>query len=120
MHPSGCDSRFTQKLLLKFFFFFKFCWLGLIARIIDFVISFLQPYCSLHLHLHVSANPYTSGNIASRESAPGIIVASGGWEGICVSGMLFLFPLGARRGFSSKNTKIAVGTLFDLFVVIDE
>uniref|UniRef100_A0A672Z6S4 Sortilin related VPS10 domain containing receptor 1 n=1 Tax=Sphaeramia orbicularis TaxID=375764 RepID=A0A672Z6S4_9TELE len=37
----------------------------------------LLPYCSLHLHLHVSANPYTSGNIASRESAPGIIVASG-------------------------------------------
>lgn len=37
-----------------------------------------------------------------------------------MSGMLFLFPLGARRGFSSKNTKIAVGTLFDLFVVIDE
>uniref|UniRef100_A0A8B9LBB6 VPS10 domain-containing receptor SorCS2 n=1 Tax=Astyanax mexicanus TaxID=7994 RepID=A0A8B9LBB6_ASTMX len=35
------------------------------------------PYCSLHLHLHVSANPYTSGNIASKESAPGIIVASG-------------------------------------------
>uniref|UniRef100_A0A8C7Y9I6 Sortilin related VPS10 domain containing receptor 1 n=1 Tax=Oryzias sinensis TaxID=183150 RepID=A0A8C7Y9I6_9TELE len=35
------------------------------------------PYCSLHLHLHVSTNPYTSGNIASRESAPGIIVASG-------------------------------------------
>uniref|UniRef100_A0A8B9LDH9 VPS10 domain-containing receptor SorCS2 n=1 Tax=Astyanax mexicanus TaxID=7994 RepID=A0A8B9LDH9_ASTMX len=36
-----------------------------------------SPYCSLHLHLHVSANPYTSGNIASKESAPGIIVASG-------------------------------------------
>uniref|UniRef100_A0AAY4F0H1 PKD domain-containing protein n=1 Tax=Denticeps clupeoides TaxID=299321 RepID=A0AAY4F0H1_9TELE len=35
------------------------------------------PYCSLHLHLQVSANPYTSGNIASKESAPGIIVASG-------------------------------------------
>ena len=42
----------------------------------------LQPYCSLHLHLHVSANPYTSGNIASRESAPGIIVASGGRESV--------------------------------------
>ncbi|XP_053713691.1 VPS10 domain-containing receptor SorCS1 isoform X1 [Synchiropus splendidus] len=39
----------------------------------------LLPYCSLHLHLHVSANPYTSGNIASRESAPGIIVASGSY-----------------------------------------
>ncbi|KAL2086727.1 hypothetical protein ACEWY4_017786 [Coilia grayii] len=37
----------------------------------------LLPYCSLHLHLHVSANPYTSGNIASKESAPGIIMASG-------------------------------------------
>ncbi|PWA30690.1 hypothetical protein CCH79_00009138, partial [Gambusia affinis] len=40
-------------------------------------INCVLPYCSLHLHLHVSANPYTSGNIASRESAPGIIVASG-------------------------------------------
>ncbi|KAL2102363.1 hypothetical protein ACEWY4_001531 [Coilia grayii] len=37
----------------------------------------MLPYCSLHLHLHVSANPYTSGNIASKESAPGIIMASG-------------------------------------------
>ncbi|XP_026788198.3 VPS10 domain-containing receptor SorCS1 [Pangasianodon hypophthalmus] len=37
----------------------------------------ILPYCSLHLQLHVSANPYTSGNIASKESAPGIIVASG-------------------------------------------
>ncbi|KAE8589294.1 hypothetical protein XENTR_v10017514 [Xenopus tropicalis] len=35
------------------------------------------PYCSLHLHLKVSENPYTTGNIASRETAPGIIVASG-------------------------------------------
>ncbi|KAL1005911.1 hypothetical protein UPYG_G00065490 [Umbra pygmaea] len=35
------------------------------------------PYCSLHLHLHVSANPYTSGNIESKDSAPGIILASG-------------------------------------------
>uniref|UniRef100_A0A8C4S1L2 Sortilin related VPS10 domain containing receptor 1 n=1 Tax=Erpetoichthys calabaricus TaxID=27687 RepID=A0A8C4S1L2_ERPCA len=35
------------------------------------------PYCSLHLHLQVSDNPYASGNIASKESAPGIIVASG-------------------------------------------
>ncbi|KAJ8402772.1 hypothetical protein AAFF_G00364440 [Aldrovandia affinis] len=35
------------------------------------------PYCSLHLHLHVSDYPYSSGNIASKDSAPGIIVASG-------------------------------------------
>ncbi|KAK6482263.1 VPS10 domain-containing receptor SorCS1-like [Huso huso] len=40
-------------------------------------ISCLLPYCSLHLHLQVSDNPYASGNIASKESAPGIIVASG-------------------------------------------
>uniref|UniRef100_A0A8C8EGP3 PKD domain-containing protein n=1 Tax=Oncorhynchus tshawytscha TaxID=74940 RepID=A0A8C8EGP3_ONCTS len=40
-------------------------------------LSCVQPYCSLHLHLHVSDNPYTSGNIVSKESAPGIIVASG-------------------------------------------
>ncbi|XP_053927854.1 VPS10 domain-containing receptor SorCS1 isoform X4 [Cuculus canorus] len=37
----------------------------------------LLPYCSLHLHLKVSENPYTSGNIASRDTAPSIIVASG-------------------------------------------
>ncbi|XP_041866107.1 VPS10 domain-containing receptor SorCS1-like isoform X2 [Melanotaenia boesemani] len=36
-----------------------------------------QPYCSLHLHLHVSENPYASGNIVSKDSAPGIIIASG-------------------------------------------
>ena len=36
-----------------------------------------QPYCSLHLHLKVSENPYTSGIIASRDTAPSIIVASG-------------------------------------------
>ncbi|XP_049710969.1 VPS10 domain-containing receptor SorCS1 isoform X1 [Elephas maximus indicus] len=35
------------------------------------------PYCSLHLHLKVSENPYTSGIIASRDTAPSIIVASG-------------------------------------------
>ncbi|XP_036402233.1 VPS10 domain-containing receptor SorCS1-like isoform X1 [Megalops cyprinoides] len=40
-------------------------------------INCMLPYCSLHLHLHVSDNPYTSGNIASKDSAPGIIVASG-------------------------------------------
>lgn len=39
--------------------------------------SVLQPGCSLHLHLHVSENPYASGNIVSKESAPGIIIASG-------------------------------------------
>ncbi|KAK2489168.1 hypothetical protein MC885_013692 [Smutsia gigantea] len=37
----------------------------------------LLPYCSLHLHLKVSENPYTSGIIASRDTAPSIIVASG-------------------------------------------
>ncbi|XP_047459268.1 VPS10 domain-containing receptor SorCS1-like [Mugil cephalus] len=36
-----------------------------------------QPHCSLHLHLRVSENPYTSGNIVSKDSAPGIIIASG-------------------------------------------
>lgn len=41
------------------------------------VFTVFQPYCSLHLHLQVSDNPYASGNIASKESAPGIIVASG-------------------------------------------
>ncbi|XP_043911474.1 VPS10 domain-containing receptor SorCS1-like [Protopterus annectens] len=35
------------------------------------------PYCSLHLHLQTSENPYTAGNIASKSSAPGIILASG-------------------------------------------
>uniref|UniRef100_W5N2A0 Sortilin related VPS10 domain containing receptor 1 n=1 Tax=Lepisosteus oculatus TaxID=7918 RepID=W5N2A0_LEPOC len=40
-------------------------------------IQCVLPYCSLHLHLQVSDNPYTSGNIASKYSAPGIIVATG-------------------------------------------
>ncbi|XP_035258745.1 VPS10 domain-containing receptor SorCS3 isoform X1 [Anguilla anguilla] len=37
----------------------------------------ILPFCSLHLHLHMAENPYTSGSICSRSSAPGIIVATG-------------------------------------------
>ncbi|KAM6916732.1 VPS10 domain-containing receptor SorCS3-like [Xenentodon cancila] len=35
------------------------------------------PFCSLHLHLEMSENPYTSGPITSKKSVPGIIVATG-------------------------------------------
>ncbi|XP_053292323.1 VPS10 domain-containing receptor SorCS3 [Pleuronectes platessa] len=35
------------------------------------------PFCSLHLHLEMMENPYTSGPITSKKSVPGIIVATG-------------------------------------------
>lgn len=35
------------------------------------------PFCSLHLHLEMSENPYTSGPVTSKKSVPGIIVATG-------------------------------------------
>lgn len=37
----------------------------------------ILPFCSLHLHLEMSENPYTSGPVASKKSVPGIIVATG-------------------------------------------
>ncbi|KAK1905090.1 VPS10 domain containing receptor SorCS3 [Dissostichus eleginoides] len=37
----------------------------------------ILPFCSLHLHLEMSENPYTSGPITSKKSVPGIIVATG-------------------------------------------
>ncbi|XP_054654602.1 VPS10 domain-containing receptor SorCS3 isoform X2 [Dunckerocampus dactyliophorus] len=37
----------------------------------------VTPFCSLHLHLEMSENPYTSGPITSKKSVPGIIVATG-------------------------------------------
>ncbi|XP_034040761.1 VPS10 domain-containing receptor SorCS3 [Thalassophryne amazonica] len=37
----------------------------------------IVPFCSLHLHLEMSENPYTSGPITSKKSVPGIIVATG-------------------------------------------
>ncbi|XP_019715789.1 VPS10 domain-containing receptor SorCS3-like [Hippocampus comes] len=37
----------------------------------------VRPFCSLHLHLEMSENPYTSGPITSKKSVPGIIVATG-------------------------------------------
>ncbi|XP_078144743.1 VPS10 domain-containing receptor SorCS3-like [Centroberyx gerrardi] len=37
----------------------------------------ILPFCSLHLHLEMSENPYTSGRISSKDSVPGIIVATG-------------------------------------------
>lgn len=36
-----------------------------------------QPFCSLHLQLQISENPYLSGTISTKSSAPGIIVATG-------------------------------------------
>lgn len=41
------------------------------------VCSTLQPFCSLHLQLQISENPYLSGSISTKSSAPGIIVATG-------------------------------------------
>ncbi|XP_057704524.1 VPS10 domain-containing receptor SorCS3 isoform X1 [Corythoichthys intestinalis] len=37
----------------------------------------VMPFCSLHLHLEMSENPYTSGPITSKKTVPGIIVATG-------------------------------------------
>lgn len=130
MHRSACDSCFIQALLLKLFFFPFFpssqrCWLSLIVWIIDFVISCVQPYCSLHLHLHVSANPYTSGNIASRESAPGIIVASGEWEGNLSRAVCFFSVYPNLRGVSPTPQKTpkqnnTLVSLSDLLMLINE
>ncbi|XP_069897521.1 VPS10 domain-containing receptor SorCS3-like, partial [Dipodomys merriami] len=36
----------------------------------------LLPFCSLHLHLQLSENPYSSGRISSKETAPGLVVAT--------------------------------------------
>uniref|UniRef100_A0A665W0T3 PKD domain-containing protein n=1 Tax=Echeneis naucrates TaxID=173247 RepID=A0A665W0T3_ECHNA len=37
----------------------------------------ILPFCSLHLQLQMSENPYLSGAITTKSSAPGIIVATG-------------------------------------------
>nr|XP_061792495.1 VPS10 domain-containing receptor SorCS3-like [Nerophis lumbriciformis] len=37
----------------------------------------ILPFCSLHLQLQTSENPYLSGAISTKSSAPGIIVATG-------------------------------------------
>ncbi|XP_062866910.1 VPS10 domain-containing receptor SorCS3 [Trichomycterus rosablanca] len=35
------------------------------------------PFCSLHLQLQMSENPYVSGNIMTKKTVPGVIVATG-------------------------------------------
>ncbi|KAL1005910.1 hypothetical protein UPYG_G00065460 [Umbra pygmaea] len=37
----------------------------------------ILPFCSLHLQLQTSENPYLSGSISTKDSAPGVIVATG-------------------------------------------
>ncbi|XP_054840229.1 VPS10 domain-containing receptor SorCS3 [Eublepharis macularius] len=37
----------------------------------------LLPFCSLHLHLQISENPYTSVSISSKETVPGLLIATG-------------------------------------------
>uniref|UniRef100_A0A5F8HH65 Sortilin related VPS10 domain containing receptor 3 n=1 Tax=Monodelphis domestica TaxID=13616 RepID=A0A5F8HH65_MONDO len=40
-------------------------------------VNCLLPFCSLHLHLQISENPYSSGRISSKDTAPGLVVATG-------------------------------------------
>ncbi|XP_047659454.1 VPS10 domain-containing receptor SorCS3 [Tachysurus fulvidraco] len=37
----------------------------------------VQPFCSLHLQLQMSENPYVSGSITTKNSVPGVIIAIG-------------------------------------------
>lgn len=37
----------------------------------------LQPDCHLHLHLRWADNPYVSGTVHTKDSAPGLIMGAG-------------------------------------------
>lgn len=52
-------------------------WLTVYWNFCLLFVSCQQPFCSLHLHLQLSENPYTSGSISSKETAPGLLVATG-------------------------------------------
>ncbi|KAM9559065.1 VPS10 domain-containing receptor SorCS3-like isoform 4-T4 [Salvelinus alpinus] len=43
----------------------------------NLLVDMYKPFCSLHLHLDMPVNPYLPGRIFSKDSAPGIIVATG-------------------------------------------
>uniref|UniRef100_A0A8C5AQF8 PKD domain-containing protein n=1 Tax=Gadus morhua TaxID=8049 RepID=A0A8C5AQF8_GADMO len=53
----------------------------------------ILPFCSLHLQLQTSENPYLSGTISTKGSAPGIIVATGEMEKSIISGKFSIAPL---------------------------
>lgn len=38
-----------------------------------------QPDCHLHLHLRWADNPYVSGTVHTKDTAPGLIMGAGGW-----------------------------------------
>uniref|UniRef100_A0A673NJ46 VPS10 domain-containing receptor SorCS3-like n=1 Tax=Sinocyclocheilus rhinocerous TaxID=307959 RepID=A0A673NJ46_9TELE len=48
-----------------------------VAGIEGMLIANRKPFCSLHLQLQMSENPYLSGSISTKSSAPGVIVATG-------------------------------------------
>lgn len=50
-----------------------------VQNLLEYLLVFFvrQPFCSLHLQLEMSENPYTSGPITSKKTVPGIIVATG-------------------------------------------
>ncbi|TNM99316.1 hypothetical protein fugu_012349 [Takifugu bimaculatus] len=56
----------------------------------------ILPFCSLHLQLEMSENPYTSGPVTSKKTVPGIIVATGniGPELSTTSGMFITSDAG--------------------------
>lgn len=50
--------------------------------------SVLQPDCHLHLHLRWADNPYVSGTVHTKDTAPGLIMGAGEWP---TQKSLFLF-----------------------------
>lgn len=40
-----------------------------------------QPACHLHLHLRWADNPYVSGTVHTKDTAPGLIMGAGGCQG---------------------------------------
>lgn len=62
--------------------------------------SLFQPFCSLHLQLQMSENPYVSGSITTKNSVPGVIFAIGKKSGpqfiLCfINGLLQSIDLNA-------------------------
>uniref|UniRef100_A0A8C3L1H0 Sortilin related VPS10 domain containing receptor 1 n=1 Tax=Chrysolophus pictus TaxID=9089 RepID=A0A8C3L1H0_CHRPC len=65
----------------------------------------LLPYCSLHLHLKVSENPYTSGNIASRDTClPAFWYNPSSLSKDCSLGQSYLNSTGYRKVVSNNCT----------------
>lgn len=77
-----------------------------------------QPFCSLHLHLEMWENPYTSGPITSKKTVPGIFVARGTHVFVRLSTVTSVWRVSLQSRIQTGLTSWSIITVLLCFITL--